>query len=327
MKIPGKDLSIAETGKSRIIEFCNGAYATAATNTGRFHGSALPCEVSVHSDGTNVYIDMLDAEGIFGLFFADVDDADGSMAEMAAAVKSELREMILTALDDSTVVTAAAALADANVESAPVLPEGAIAYTEKRTALGPKFTQTEIDNEIALRSPSVVYHYTNAGVPLTLGGDANAIAEKVISTMGGTAGFASTLVPGLSADSKWKSGREAPLAIPGVRVIEACSEKYAPKATMLGNEYLTALPCEITVYVDEANASKLGVSFLSPNFMFNTLFEGAVATAYENGEINATQVLEYSTLAEVVYSDLRMIVDKAIADYNTANGTAFAPVE
>ncbi len=55
--------------KSRVIEFCNGKYATMATNTGRFHGSALPCEVAVHSDGTNTYVDMLDACYLFTLFY------------------------------------------------------------------------------------------------------------------------------------------------------------------------------------------------------------------------------------------------------------------
>jgi hypothetical protein len=48
--------------------------------------------------------------------------------------------------------------------------------------------------------------------------------------------------------------------------------------------------------------------------MFGTLFEGAVENAYMNGDLNKTQVVEYSTLADVVFGDLRMIVDHAVQD-------------
>ena len=69
LPIPVVTDDIGTTEKSRVIEFCNKAYATEAIATGRFHGSALPCEVSVHSDGTNIFVDMLDAEAIFNIFF------------------------------------------------------------------------------------------------------------------------------------------------------------------------------------------------------------------------------------------------------------------
>ena len=295
-------------GKSRVIEFCNKAYAKAAIATGKFHGSALPCEVSVHSDGTNVYVDMLDAEAIFNIFFLDAvdkstDEENAEFAKLASAVKSELRGMIKSGLED-----------DNGVSKSP-----AVDYTESTLAMGPKFTQEKIENEISLRNPYIIYKYTgsgsNADGSFTLG-DADTLAKEIIDKLGTDAATADTNVPGVSKDSAWRSGRPDPISIPGVKVVEACSPKYAKKATALGNEYITALPCEITVYVDETDPSgqTLAISFLNPNFMFGTMFEGAVESAYMNGTLSKADVIEYSTLADVVFADLRLIVDAAVQE-------------
>ena len=295
-------------GKSRVIEFCNGAYATMATNTGRFHGSALPCEVSVHSDGTNVYIDMLDADAIFSLFFTDISDPDGNLEKVAAAVKSEIRLMVLSALEKDT-ATASSTLG----------LTGPITHEVSTLQMGPTFTQSEIDNDVAFKTPYLVYKYTGTGTGA--GGtftktDAKTLSKEIIAKLGTDAATADKTsgLEGLSSGSAWRSGRPDPLAIPGVFVAEACSPKYATKATALGNEYITALPCEITTYVDETDDTNqtLSISFLNPNFMFGTMFKGAVSNAYKNGDLNQTQVVEYSTLADVVFADLRLIADAAV---------------
>lgn len=293
-------------GKSRVIEFCNKAYATAAIETGRFHGSALPCEVSVHSDGTNVYVDMLDAEAIFNIFFTDAqdnstDEENAEFATLASAVKSELRGMIKSGLEDNNGASSSAA----------------VAYTESTLAMGPKFTQEFIDNEISLRNPYIIYKYSGTGTgeggAFTLG-DADTLAREIITKLGTDAATADTNVPGVSKDSAWRSGRPEPISIPSVKVVEACSPKYAKKATALGNEYITALPCEITVYVDETDPTgqTLAISFLNPSFMFGTMFEGAVKNAYDDAKLTKAEVIEYSTLADVVFGDLRLIVDAAV---------------
>jgi len=306
LPIPGMGVA-GSTGTSRVIEFCNKAYALQAIGTGRFHGSALPCEVSVHSDGSNVYIDMLDAEAIFNIFFADAADnftpeQNAAFATMAAAVKSELRTMIRAGLEDNGGVSGSAA----------------VLYEESTQAMGPQFTRSKIANDVALRNPYIVYKYQRSGGgTFVKGADDKLLAQAIIDVLGdGTAATADQRVPGLSALSAWRSGRPDPVAIPNVQVVEACSPKYAKKATALGNEYITALPCEFTVYVDETDEtnSTIAVSFLNPNFMFGTMFEGAVENAYLNGDLNKSQVIEYSTLAEVVFGDLRMIVDHAVQD-------------
>ena len=293
-------------GKSRVIEFCNKAYATAAIATGRFHGSALPCEVSVHSDGENIYVDMLDAEAIFNIFFTDAqdkstDEENAIFAKLASDVKSELRGMIKSGLEDDNGASGSAA----------------VTYTESTLAMGPKFTQEKIDNEISLRNPYIIYKYKRiAGGTFTKGTDDHTLAEEIIAKLGTDAATADTNVPGVSIGSSWRSGRPEPISIPSVKVVEACSPKYAKKATALGNEYITALPCEITVYVDETDPTgeTLAISFLNPNFMFGTMFEGAVQNAYDDAKLTKDEVIEYSTLADVVFADLRLIVDAAIQD-------------
>lgn len=316
--LPIPSAGTAAGGKSRIVEFCNGTYATMATNTGRFHGSALPCEVSVHSDGTNIYIDMLNADAIFSLFFTDISDPNGALKDVASAVNREIRELVLAALDDTTVAAQSPLSIPliGTTESAAAIT-AAIPYTESTLAMGPEFTQDDIDTEVALRNPYIVFEYRSAGKTFTTKVDDKALAQEIIATMGENGTDIYTNVPGVSDGSGWKSARKVPLAIPGVQVVEACSGKYATLATKLGNEYLTALPCEITVLVDENDPTKLTISFLSPSFMFGTMFQGAVENAYAEEKITADDVIKYSTLADVVFSDLRLIVDQAIKNYDS----------
>jgi uncharacterized protein (DUF302 family) len=312
------------TGKSRVIEFCNGKYASMAMGTGLRHGPALPCEVSVHSDGENIYIDMLDADAIFSIFFHDITD-DGTLKQIAADVKSELRTMVLAALDDSTVVAANDPVVDPSITAEAPKLTAVVDYTESTEALGPKFSASDISDSVSYRDPYIVYKYT--GNRVFTQADAKALAADIIAALGTDENTADKTpgLEGLSVKSAWRSGRPDPLGIPGVFIAEACSPKYASKATKLGNEYITALPCEISVYVDDtaddydasagitkATGSTLSISFLNPNFMFGTMFEGAVANALTNETIDKTGAIEYSTLADVVFGDLRMVVDHAV---------------
>lgn len=314
------DLTPAIEKKSRVIEFCNGKYAKMAMGTGLRHGPALPCEVSVHSDGENIFIDMLDADAIFSIFFHDITD-DGTLKDVASKVKNELRTMVLAALDDSVTVAGNVPVDDVTITATEPIDGGAVvAYEESTEALGPKFSNTDISDSVSYRDPYIVFKYvngTNAGGTFTKD-DAKNLAKDIIATLGTDAATADTNVPGLSAGSAWRSARPEPLEIPGVFTAEACSPKYAKKATTLGNEYLTALPCEITVYVDDEDDSNqtLAISFLNPNFMFGTMFDGAVDNALANGTIDKDGAIEYSTLADVVFADLRMIVDSAVQDHD-----------
>lgn len=143
-----------DTGK----EFCNGPYATQATNTGQQHGSALPCEVAVHSDGENVYVDMLDTDAIFTIFFPNIPDPDGKLKKMETDVKSEIREMILTALSTEVV-------------------------TESTQALGPKFTKDEL-SQIKDEDIYLVTQYKSSEGKTFTKTDAKKLATTIIGKMG-----------------------------------------------------------------------------------------------------------------------------------------------
>ena len=292
LPIPAKGVSTAE-GKSKVIELCNGAYAKQATGTGRFHGSALPCEVSVHSDGSKIYVDMLDADAIFSVFFSDLSaEQKTGLKSVATTVKSEIRGMVLASLKDTT-------------------------HTESTKAMGPSWNDSEIAAYAAGISPYKIYSYTRTdGGTFTTGTDDKAVAAEIIAALGNDAATADTNVAGLSEGSAWRSGRPEPLAIPGVQVVEACSPKYASMATKLGNQYITALPCEITVLVDENDATgkTLTISVLDPNFMFNVMFEGAVPAAVASGKITSDEAIAYNTLASTVFADLKTVVDHVMTN-------------
>ena len=299
LPIPGMGVADS-TGTSRVIELCNGAYATQATDTGRFHGSALPCEVSVHSDGTNLYVDMLDADAIFSVFFSDLNDTQkAGLKSVASAVKSEIEGMVIAALDE-------------NNET----------YEASSLAMGPVWDEDDIER-LSYLSPYTIYSYKiSTDAAFVKGTDDKALSAAIIAVLGTDIDTAENRLPGLSNASAWRSGRPEPLGIPNVFVAEACSPKYAKMATTLGNEYITALPCEITVYVDENDATgkTLSISFLNPNFMFGTMFEGAVESALADGTLTKDDAIVYSTLADKVFADLRMIVDNAVQGFTPANG-------
>ena len=280
-----------EVYKSRVIEFCNGPYATQATNTGQQHGSALPCEVAVHSDGKNIYVDMLDADAIFTIFFPGIPDPDGQLKKMATDVKGEIRGMIMAALADVAQVS------------------------ESTEALGPKFTQNDV-SKIKDEDIYLITKYSSATGATFTKNDAKSLAKSIIEKMGTDEANADTNVEGLSQNSKWRSARPDPIAIPGVFVTEACSPTYAKMATRLGAEYITALPCEITTYLDKTDDTNktISISILSPKFMFENMFKGAVENAVQNTGLSQEDATKYQTLADVVLADLNKIVHAAIAD-------------
>ena len=278
-----------EVYKSRVIEFCNGPYATQAINTGQQHGSALPCEVAVHSDGTNVYVDMLNADAIFTIFFPGIEDPDGKLKSMAESVKSEIRRMVMASLENETGVT------------------------EVTEDLGPKFTKDEL-SKIKDEDIYLVTKYQSAEGKVFTKADAKKLAQTIIEKMGTDEQNADTFVEGLSSGSKWRSARPDPIAIPGVFVTEACSPTYAKMATRLGAEYITALPCEITTYLDRTDDTNktLSISILSPKFMFENMFKGAVEKAVRDTNLSQEEVNKYQTLADTVLGDLNKIVNEAV---------------
>jgi len=86
----------ANTKKASVLDFCNEHYAKMALGVsdivpgkkvvnGYSHTPALPCEVSVWNDDEHIYVDMLDPNAIFSLFFTDVlfsaDMQDPAFAE------------------------------------------------------------------------------------------------------------------------------------------------------------------------------------------------------------------------------------------------------
>ena len=288
--IPAWNKELNATYKTRVIEFCNGAYAKQATNTGQLHGSALPCEVSVHSDGKNVYVDMLDASAIFSIFFPGIADPTGALEQMAEDVKSELRTMILTSLTGEPL-------------------------TELTTQMGPKFTQSDID-ALTDNDIYVVTSYKKKNGSAFTKAEAKQLAEEIIVKLGTDIATADTIVAGLSTNSKWRSARPEPIPVPGVFIAEACSPTYAKMATKLGSEYITALPCEITTYLDKNDDTNktISISILNPIFMFENMFKGAVSASVARGDINATEAATYQPLAQTVLDDLNKILAAAIAD-------------
>lgn len=285
----------ANTKKASVLDFCNEHYAKQALGVapiigdkkvvnGYSHTPALPCEVSIWNDDKHIYVDMLDPNAIFSLFFTDVlfsdDMQDPEFAEaisdLPPQVKSEIRAIILQAMNEF----------DSKTKT-----------VDKQ--LGPKYkSMDEVVNAVASSpegSPYKHVGYTRIdGEAFTLD-DSKAVTQAIIDTMSihgakdadgnDIAGKHPTVIDAegntldsiLSPKSSWRSARPTPLTLPGYNhVIEACSPKYAKMAMSTGLHHVTALPCEITVQIidRDGNGSKesLVVSYLDPHFMLGAMF-------------------------------------------------------
>lgn len=318
------------TYKVKVMDICNSYYAKKALGAtevvagdaaskvanGFIHAPTLPCEVTVYNDGDNIYVDMLNPDAIFSLFFSDVvfgaqmDDAAFAeeISKLPGAVKDELKAIVYLALDGA-----------------------GLTYTALSEKLGPEYTQFEIlsvvDNA-PYDSPYLHYAYMKSDGAEFTSAQVKEVASTIIATMADDAGNQNgthdpVLDSLLSEGSSWRSGRDLPLGLPGIGkddgaagyknfVIEACSPKYAKEALATGRHHAPALPCEITVTVIESTpgSSKydtLVISFLEPGFMFNVLFKDAF------GDMTATELASYEQLPVAVLEDLQQIVNYSVA--------------
>jgi hypothetical protein len=286
---PSLPLTAANTKKANVLDFCNEHYAQQALGVapiigdrkvvnGYSHTPALPCEVSIWNDDKFIYVDMLDPNAIFTLFFTDVlfsaDMQDPAFAEAIGAlppqVKAEIKAIVQHAMTEF----------DGNTEALD-------------KAIGPRYTSMNQVIDVVAASPeqSPYKHVTYTRVDGGVFSDADSVAvtQAIIDTMSvhGTAseGVHPTVIDAegntldsiLSAGSSWRSARPDPLTLPGKNhIIEACSPKYAKMAMSTGLHHVTALPCEITVQIldqdSDGTKESLVVSYLDPHFMLGALF-------------------------------------------------------
>jgi len=346
LAIPTKELveGTSITKKVKVVEVCNSGYASKAlgvTNVGdlvsgdglgdkvangSYHATALPCEISIYHDDKGIYVDMLNPETIFTLFFTEIFDSaemenvffKEEMLSLPPQVKSEIYALIYNAFDE-------------NNET----------YTKTDFKMGPVYsTMTAVkattDTANGGNEPFRHYTYTAASASKEFTStDAKAIAAKIISVMTsdaeGTVGVQeSALLETLPSTvagvtPAWRSGRLEPLKVPGGSwIVEACSPTYAKEALSTGEHHTSALPCEIAVTVNPDNNNTIDVSFLNPEFMFGALFADSME------DMTAEEVAAFNTIIDNINGDLKTIVDYAmdnnVTDIDGSTGTKITPI-
>ena len=317
---PAVAMSAANTKKVKVVEVCNSTYASQAlgvTNVGGengakvqngiYHATALPCEVTIYNDEDGIYVDMLNPETIFTLFFTEVftstemENTDFKTAMMAlpTQVKSEISKMIYNAFD-----------ATEETYTKTDIKMGTI-YASMSAALA------TTDTANSGSEPYRHYTYTGDGVTEFTSTDAKEIAAKIITTMTsdeeGTVGVQEDalkeLLPSTIAGKTplWRSGRLEPLKVPGGSyIVEACSPTYAKEALSTGEHHTAALPCEIAVFVNPEDATKIDISILNPEFMFGAMFADGMAN------MSADEITAFNTIISNINGDLKQIVDYAM---------------
>ena len=307
---PAEVMSPTNRKKVNIVEMCNPLFAQKALGVapivgdtriidGYIHAPALPCEVAIYAaaDG-NIYVEMLNPEAIFTLFFTDVlfgeqmnDPAFAAEIQaLPAQVNGEIRAIIYLALDAAT-----------------------LAYIPMSEPLGPVYQSLQQVAQVVAatpyKSPYVHFAYEKSD-----GGDFAAdetafVADKIIETLSLDGIHHTSLDARLNMDD-WRSARPQPLPVPGNLVIEACSPTNAITAMGLGMHHATALPCEIAVkavnYDGVPGNETLLITYLDPHFMFSALFSDAF------GGLTDAELEEFMALPPLVLEDLQTIVRDAL---------------
>ena len=278
---------------------------------GESHGPALPCEIAIYTDSATgkIYVDILDPVGSFAIFFNDME-ATAEMAAMALQVKTEIKLITYkglvagnidhvrkaTALGATFTPSEIAALSGQyvsytyDINTSDAVWTAATSPTQKR-AVAQKAAQALIQ----AMTINVPYGYNSTTYASLLGGDiyGNLTFPPYVTAtstgINGNADVNSSLVGtyAISSNGYWRSARYAPLNVPRdadtttygfMYTVEACSPTYAKLALSMGGDsrdHATALPCQMTFYIDDtdANNPKLKVIILNPEFMFQTLFK------------------------------------------------------
>jgi len=323
---PNVPMSPSNTKKVKVVEVCNSTYAGQALGVknvggddgdkvanGIYHTTALPCEVTIYNDEDAIYVDMLNPETIFTLFFTEVFSAEemnnpafaAGMMALPTQVKNEIFAMIYNAFD-----TAGETYTKTAIKMGPVY--SAMSKVEATTNTSDKGSE-----------PYRHYSYTSDNAKEFTATDAKIIAATLISVMtsdeeGTTGSQEPALKSTLPSEEAgvhpaWRSGRLEPLKVPGGSwIVEACSPTYAKEALTTGEYHTPALPCEIAVFVNPDNNKTIDISILNPEFMFGALFADGMAN------MTPEEIEGFNTIIDHINGDLKTIVDYAMENNVTA---------
>jgi len=308
---PALPYSPKNTKKIQVIELSNNIYPKTLLDikTDKDTVSKLmnkstvfPFEVSIFNDDKAIYVDILNPEAMFGIFFAEVFDNPyykenfefrEKLLKLPTQAKNEIISMIYSTFN------------------APKY--------ETSIKMGLIFSSMSKLKTSAMELEANQYIYFESDTIQTTE-NAKEIAQKIINTMtihgSQNAGKQESLLfnalPSVAQqiNPKWVSARHEPFkGINGSWIVEACSPIYAKQALNTGEHHATALPCEISVYVDPKDNKKIVVSILKPAFMFKNLFADSMIG------MNKEEQKVFQTVINNIQLDLKTIVEYTM-DYN-----------
>lgn len=326
-----------------------GAIAGNLIPNGEIHGAALPCEIAIYTDTATgkIYIDILDPVGSFAVFFNDLG-ANPQLTAMALQVKTEIKLIAYKGLDAGSVVhvkkstgmgatftpTEIAALSGQYLTYTYNINTNDSTWLAATTAPAKRAVAQKAAQEmIKAMTVNLPYSYTSTTYPTLLSTStfgSLTFPPYVIAPATGINGNTAinSLLVGdynISATGYWRSARYAPLSVPRavdtttygfMYTVEACSPTYAKMALSMGGDsrdHATALPCQMSFYIDDSNplAPKLKVVFLNPVFMFVTLFKDKMSglTTQQQADLNAMAITVKNDLVNMT----RFVMDHNVS--------------
>jgi len=261
-----------------LIEICSPMFADDAMAMGQHHASGMPCKIGVWTedtdeDGTDdvVKINLLNESTTFSFFFADVMSAPG-FDDFAGMIKAQGKEILQTAinnLDGEWLYT----------YQTPSFTSSELAAVQSWADDGPGGYAGENGYATKLEIPFAGNKDVGQSDPNFL----SEIKNNIISAIGNDP----------NARDDWHvidPNFNMPVAdytsntFAKIGQIQLCSAYYAGQVVGLGGKYMVALPCTVSVWLNDLTWNQQGmpiyqqpdrviVSILNPEFILQNYFK------------------------------------------------------
>jgi len=291
----------------KLVEIGNPAYAALAMTMGQHHALGVPCRIGIWTEDENddgnadvVKINTFDEAALFNFYFADVMSAT-NFDDLASTIKNDTKQMVknaVTALEGKFVFE----------HQAPFFNQEELAVVKSWAIPGNGGYAGALGYGLQFEVP-----LDNKGVGQTDQQFLDEVKSNIISAI--DVAVISDVQEDwhvINPDFDIAVGTYPPSNFASIGEIKLCSGHYASQIVGLGGKYMIALPCNISVWLNDLaeNGSpktpdKVIVSVLKPDFVLGNFFKDLPTLVFEG----------MAPMGGIIKGELLDMVNEGLKDY------------
>lgn len=294
----------------KLLEICAPIYADDAMAMGQHHSLGMPCKVGIwtediDSDGTDetIYINTLDESAIFEFFFADVRGANG-FDDFAAMIKTQTKEIVkssVTKLRGKWIFE----------HQAPFFTHEEVTEIQKWT------TEGGYAGEKGYGLRVEIPFAWNKDDEVSKTDFLMEIKKKIIASIGHTP----------EALDDWHvinkffnipvgDYTQANNPFASIGEIKLCSPTYAEQVVGLGGKYMVAMPCTISVWLNDLSMNSQGqLAYQEPNKVVVSVLNPEFILQHYFKDLPADILSQMAGMGPEIKNQVLAMVNNALKDY------------